>query len=121
MLGIRENEGRAAERRSAARFLWLAVLVLSGAWPTFSQSASPKTTETSSIEGIVRDAVGEPVPCATVVLAERSDAKSAEMKPVETKSTAAGMFSFSGLHAGEFTIAVQKVGSPASTLLATYL
>jgi hypothetical protein len=110
MLGIRENESRIAERRSAARFLWLTVLVLSGAWPTFSQSASPKTTETSSVEGIVRDAVGEPVPCVTVVLVERSDAK-----PVETKSTAAGIFSFSGLHAGGFTVAVQKFGSPAIT------
>lgn len=115
MLGIRDNESRTAERRSAARFLWLAVLVLPGAWPTFSQSASPKTAETSSVEGIVRDAVGEPVPCAAVVLMERSDAKSVETKPVETKSTAAGMFSFSGLHAGDFTVAVQKVGSPAIT------
>src|SRR3984957_13090792 len=113
MLDIRENEGRSAERKSAARFLGLAVLVLSGAWPSFSQSAPPKTTETSSVEGIVRDAVGEPVPCATVVLVERSDAKSVETKPIETKSTAAGMFSFSGLHAGEFTVAVQKAGSPA--------
>ena len=115
MLGIRENESRTAERRSAARFLWLAVLVLSGAWPTFSQSASPKTTETSSVEGIVRDAAGEPVPCATVVLVERSDAKSVEAKAVEAKSTAAGMFSFSGLHAGDFTLAARKAGSPAIT------
>jgi tetratricopeptide (TPR) repeat protein len=115
MLGIREDESRTAERRSAARFLWLAVLVLSGAGRTFSQSASPKTTETSSVKGIVRNAVGEPVPCATVVLVERSDAKSVETKPVETKSTSAGMFSFSGLHAGDFTVAVQKAGSPAIT------
>jgi tetratricopeptide (TPR) repeat protein len=115
MLDIRENESRTAERSSAARFLWLAVLVLFSAWPTFSQSASPKTTEATSVEGIVRDAVGEPVPCVTVVLVERSDARSVETKPVETKSTAAGMFSFSGLHAGDFTVAVQKVGSPAIT------
>jgi tetratricopeptide (TPR) repeat protein len=120
MLGILENESGTAKRRFATPFLWLAVLAFTAAWPAFSQSASPKTTETSSVEGIVRDAGGEPVPCARVLLVERSDAKSVETKPVETKSietksTAAGMFSFSGLHAGDFTVAAQRVGLPATT------
>ncbi len=70
-------------------------------------SAFPQNSPQSAvtIEGIVRTAVGKPVPEASVLLVEKMQAT-----PIETKTNADGAFILSAPHAGAYILKVQKSG-----------
>jgi tetratricopeptide (TPR) repeat protein len=85
--------------------LFLAALAFTASVPIFAQTPPPQPAP-ASLEGIVRDASGHPVPNASVSLAEQNGAKTAE-----TATKVDGTFAFSALHAGAFTIKAEKVGT----------
>jgi tetratricopeptide (TPR) repeat protein len=58
-----------------------------------------------TVEGTVRNAAGEPVMGASVVLEEKSGARK-----LETKTDAEGKFSLTVRHAGMYTLTVEKAG-----------
>ena len=74
---------------------------------TLSPAAFPQNSPQSAvtIEGIVRTAVGEPVPEASVLLVEKM-----QTTPIETKTNADGAFILSAPHAGAYILKVQKSG-----------
>jgi tetratricopeptide (TPR) repeat protein len=79
-------------------------LVLLFAVAAFAQN-SPQSREVIIIEGMVRNAAGEAVPNATVVLEQKD-----QPKPTETTTTNEGTFGFAPEHPGIFKITAKKAG-----------
>jgi tetratricopeptide (TPR) repeat protein len=99
-LGILRNS-------SLTRLLIVITTVLfSQAGPSvFAQTASTNSTETIKVEGTVRNSKGEAVSGASVVLEEKGQANSKQMK-----TDAQGKFVFAVAHAGTYTVAAEKAG-----------
>src|SRR5271163_363340 len=110
-----------AARNLAPRALFSAALAGSLGFLAFAQPPQPQTrvpqaAAASSVEGVVRDASGNSVAGASVLLVAPGDAK-----PRETKSALDGTFSFSARSARAFTINAEKSGLRPSVSLSLEL
>jgi Tfp pilus assembly protein PilF len=74
------------------------------AWASANQH-SPQKTDAATVEGIVRDTAGKPLPHVTVRLVEKGD-----LAIVETKTNADGSFVLSTNHRGMYTVRAAKSG-----------
>jgi tetratricopeptide (TPR) repeat protein len=71
----------------------------------FEQNPSPRSPDTLTIEGTIRNASGEPIAGATVLLQEKGDSTK-----VETKTDATGAFVLAAGHAGTYAVRAGKSG-----------
>ena len=86
------------------RFPFLLVVLVSFAVaPMLAQETSQRPA--AEVEGIVRDSAGKPIVGASVLFGEEETSS-----PAETKTDAAGAFSFSAVAAGTYRVQVQKPG-----------
>lgn len=69
------------------------------------QSLPQQDSNTTSVEGTVRDSDGNPVPEASVLLEKTGD-----MKPLQTKTDVRGRFAFSSVPPGSYLARAQKAG-----------
>jgi len=113
-------------RSFAAWFLFQAALTVAAAVPALAQNSSTQqppsqAAGTASIEGTVRDASGQPVAGAFVVLVPK-EAEGVNAKTVATKASADGRFRLSAIRAGAFILKAKKAGSREGELYdsATY-
>jgi tetratricopeptide (TPR) repeat protein len=71
----------------------------------FEQSSTPRSPDTVTIEGVIRDTAGKPIAGATVQLEEKGNSKI-----IETKTNADGTFVLSTSHGGTYTVVAEKSG-----------
>lgn len=100
----------AGTRRSAGHKLAaIAILIGTFLMPGVAQQAPPSRPDaaihTAVLSGIVRSEAGKPVSDASV----KADAADAQ-NSIETRSDTAGMFKFSALPAGSYTLSAEKSG-----------
>jgi len=97
---------RARVNRYLLFILWLAgSMAALPAARTLAQTPAPSKLDAITVEGTVRNSVGEPVMGASVVLEEKGGTRK-----LETKTDADGKFSVIVRHAGTYTATVEKEG-----------
>jgi tetratricopeptide (TPR) repeat protein len=94
----------------ARRFIWdklaaIAILIGSASMTGIAQQASPPRSKGAAIRGSVLSATGKPVDDASV----KAEATGAH-NPIEMRTGAAGMFEFSALPTGSYTLTAEKSG-----------
>lgn len=89
-----------------SHLLLAASLACLAAAAAVAQTPSPSQLDAITVEGTVRNSVGEPVMGASVVLEEKSGGRR-----LETRTDAEGKFSLTVRHAGMYTATVEKTGS----------
>ena len=101
---VRRSFGRTQNRRGMVLCVMAATLSFSSA-VAFEQNSSRQESGAGTVEGTVRNAAGEPVAGATVLLEEKGNST-----PIETKTNAEGSFVLSVGHGGTYTVRAGKSG-----------
>jgi tetratricopeptide (TPR) repeat protein len=110
-LKILRAESSERELRFALRAIgsWSRLALLLAAFmslplsPALGQDSTPQ--QKAQVEGTVRDSAGKPVAGASVLLLGEDRSKAAE-----TKTNASGAFVFLAVHAGKYTVRIEKSG-----------
>jgi tetratricopeptide (TPR) repeat protein len=97
--------GRTQNRTGIVLGVVAATLISFSSPAAFEQNSSPPESRAVTVEGTVRNAAGEPVAGATVLLEEKGNAT-----PIETKTNADGTFVLSASHGGTYTVRAGKSG-----------
>jgi tetratricopeptide (TPR) repeat protein len=102
---LRLSARRTDNRSCAVLRVLAAALMISPSTLVFAQEHSPQQLDAVIVAGTIRDAAGEPVIDATVLLEEKGNTAI-----VKTKTKAAGAYVLSAGHAGTYTVRAEKSG-----------
>jgi tetratricopeptide (TPR) repeat protein len=102
---VRLSPERARNRNATVLGVVAATLMSFSSATAFEQNPAPRSPDTVTIEGVIRDTAGKPIAGATVLLEEKGNSTI-----IETKTNADGTFVLSTSHGGTYTVVAEKSG-----------